>query len=75
MNADGSWFYGEKPMLHWIDNYHTAYNLDCLCLAHEIGGDDIVSDETVRRTFEFWRDHFFMDDGRPKFYMHSSLSH
>lgn len=70
MNADGSWFYGNKPMLHWIDNYHTAYNLDCLCLAHEIGGESIVSKDVVRRTFAFWRDHFFMEDGRPKFYHH-----
>jgi hypothetical protein len=68
MNPDGSWFYGDRPMLHWIDNYHTAYNLDCLGLAREIGGDDIVSEETVRRTFTFWRDHFFLHDGRPKFY-------
>lgn len=68
INADGSWFYGDKPMLHWIDNYHTAYNLDCLRLAREIGGDDIVAEEIVKRTFTFWRDHFFMEDGRPKFY-------
>lgn len=67
-NADGSWFYGDRPILHWIDNYHTAYNLDCLCLAHETGGDEIVAWETVRRTYEFWRDHFFLADGRPKFY-------
>src|SRR5205085_7705644 len=25
-NADGAWYYGEDPMYHWIDNFHTGYN-------------------------------------------------
>lgn len=27
---DGSWWYGEDPKCHWIDNFHTAYVLDSL---------------------------------------------
>ena len=27
---DGSWWYGEEEKFHWIDNFHTAYNLDSL---------------------------------------------
>ncbi len=27
---DGSWYYGEEPKYHWIDNFHTGYNLDAL---------------------------------------------
>jgi rhamnogalacturonyl hydrolase YesR len=23
-NEDGSWFYGEAPKFHWIDNFHTG---------------------------------------------------
>ncbi|MFH2108809.1 MAG: hypothetical protein ABII93_09090 [Chrysiogenia bacterium] len=68
INNDGSWFYGDKPMLHWIDNYHTAYNLDCLSLAHEAGGESMVAKDVLQRTFEFWRDHFIGIDGRPNFY-------
>ena len=26
---DASWYYGEKANLHWVDNFHTAYVLDC----------------------------------------------
>src|ERR1700761_3959652 len=26
---DASWYYGEAANLHWIDNFHTAYVLDC----------------------------------------------
>ena len=29
-NRDGSWFYGEAPKYHWIDSFHTGYNLDSL---------------------------------------------
>ena len=25
--ADGAWWYGEEPEYHWIDNFHTGYNL------------------------------------------------
>ena len=27
---DGSWFYGEAAKYHWIDSFHTGYNLDSL---------------------------------------------
>ena len=27
---NGAWLYGEDPMNHWIDNFHTGYNLDAL---------------------------------------------
>ena len=27
---DGAWRYGEDPKYHWIDNFHTGYNLDSL---------------------------------------------
>ncbi len=27
---DGAWYYGEEEKFHWIDNFHTGYNLDSL---------------------------------------------
>ncbi|MBA7713168.1 hypothetical protein ES703_122168 [subsurface metagenome] len=27
---NGAWYYGEADTYHWIDNWHTAYNLDSL---------------------------------------------
>ena len=27
-NPDGAWYYGEDQKYHWIDNFHTGYNLD-----------------------------------------------
>ena len=36
---DGSWYYGEKANLHWIDNFHTAYVLDCFRHYSQSTGD------------------------------------
>lgn len=67
-NTDGSWYYGDIPMLHWIDNYHTGYNLDCLCTAHEIGGNDFVDKKIITTTYNYWKKNLFEESGRPKFY-------
>lgn len=68
INNDGSWFYGDENMLHWIDNYHTAYNLDSLCKAHEIAGKDLVNPEIIKKTYHYWKSHLFTEDFQPKFY-------
>jgi uncharacterized protein YyaL (SSP411 family) len=68
INNDGSWFYGDENMLHWIDNYHTAYNLDSLCKAYEIAGKDLVDPEIIKKTYHYWKTHLFTEDFKPKFY-------
>jgi rhamnogalacturonyl hydrolase YesR len=65
--ADGSWYYGEKSDYHWIDNFHTGYNLDSLKCYIESTGD-----ETYRRNltagFRYFLENFFEADGLPKYY-------
>lgn len=68
MNSDGSWYYGEGPRYEWIDNFHTAYVLDCLCTAHALLGESVVSADVTERTYRYWRLTFFEDDGRPNYY-------
>lgn len=68
MNVDGSWYYGTLPALHWIDNYHTGYVIDCLCAAQDLAGDRVVSPRVIGATYEFWKRHLFEPTGRPKFY-------
>jgi hypothetical protein len=29
-NKDGSWYYSNLPFHHWIDNFHTGFNLECI---------------------------------------------
>jgi rhamnogalacturonyl hydrolase YesR len=64
---DGAWWYAEEPMYHWIDNFHTGYNLDSL--KHYL---DATGDETWRKNLrdglQFYKDHFFEKDGCPKYY-------
>jgi len=69
--ADGSWFYGEAEHFHWVDNWHTAYNLDCLHLAANALKDDSFA-ETFRRGFDYYVTNFFEPDGRPKYYPHAT---
>jgi hypothetical protein len=68
MNSDGSWYYGEGEKYRWIDNFHTAYNLDCLVAAQDIGGVGTVDQDVIDRTYGYWIHHFFARDGRPKYY-------
>jgi len=66
-NADGAWFYGEAPKYHWIDNFHTGYNLDCLKRYIDSTGDREF-EPNLRRGLQYFKLHFFEADGRPKYY-------
>jgi rhamnogalacturonyl hydrolase YesR len=66
-NPDGSWFYGEAPMYHWMDNFHTGYNLDSLKRFVESTGDTDF-EENLRRGLRYFKLHFFEADGRPRYY-------
>lgn len=64
---DGSWWYAEAPMYHWIDNFHTGYNLDSLKRFIEVTGDDTYR-ENARLGLDFYKSHFFLADGCPRYY-------
>jgi rhamnogalacturonyl hydrolase YesR len=66
-NADGSWYYGEAPKYHWIDNFHTGYNLDSLKRYQDSSGDKSF-DDCIAQGFAFLKSHFFEPSGRPKYY-------
>lgn len=65
--SDGSWYYGEAPKYHWIDNFHTGYNLDSLKCYIE-NTSDKTFEENLSRGFEYYKKTFFENDGRPKYY-------
>jgi hypothetical protein len=67
MREDGSWWYGEDPMFRWIDNFHTAYNLDCLKSYIDSTGDSEFVPQ-LQRGFGFFKRTFFESSGRPKYY-------
>ncbi|MCH2373529.1 MAG: hypothetical protein MK538_05060 [Planctomycetes bacterium] len=64
---DGSWWYGEREDMHWIDNFHTGYNLDSLKIYAE-STDDRDYDDNLKRGFEYFKSNLFEETGRPKYY-------
>jgi rhamnogalacturonyl hydrolase YesR len=66
-DADGAWYYGDAPTYHWIDNFHTGYNLDCLKRYIDSTGDREFEPQLLRG-YQYFRLHFFGADGRPKYY-------
>ena len=64
---DGSWWYAEAPKYHWIDNFHTGYNLDSLKTFIESTGDRTYYDGMLRG-LDFYKRHFFEPDGTPRYY-------
>jgi rhamnogalacturonyl hydrolase YesR len=67
--SNGSWRYAEGPGFEWIDNFHTAYNLDSLKGYIECT-NDTEYDEVLRRGFAYWTNTFFESSGAPKYYDH-----
>jgi rhamnogalacturonyl hydrolase YesR len=64
---DGSWWYGEDPKYHWIDNFHTGYNLENLKFYIDSSEDEDLR-PNLKRGLEFFKRHFFEPSGRPKYY-------
>ena len=64
---DGAWYYGEDPKYHWIDNFHTGYNLDSLKCYVESTNDKSY-ENNLRRGLEYFKNTFFEESGRPKYY-------
>lgn len=64
---NGAWYYGEQENSHWIDNFHTGYNLDSLkCYIDNTG--DKTFEKNLGLGFKFYIEHFFEASGRPKYY-------
>ena len=64
---NGAWYYGEDPKYHWIDNFHTGYNLDGLKCYIDYSGDREF-ENALKRGLDFYKKNFFEQNGRPKYY-------
>ena len=64
---DGAWYYGEAPKNHWIDSFHTGYNLDSLRRYIDATGDESFEPQ-LERGFEYFKNNFFLADGTPKYF-------
>lgn len=80
---DGAWLYGPKLRHAWVDNFHTAFNLDSLyriaAVAESVRGE---ANESIKLGYDYWVKTFFLEDGAPKYFdtqtypidIHSSAS-
>lgn len=64
---NGAWYYGEEVKYHWIDNFHTGYNLDSLKCYIE-NTNDTYFEKQLRNGFDFFKMTFLEDNGRPNYY-------
>jgi len=70
--ADASWYYAEATKFHWVDNFHTAYVLDCFKHYGEATGDSSF-DDNLMNGYKFWKETFFLPDGTPRYYDRKTL--
>jgi hypothetical protein len=68
---DGSWWYGEEPKYHWIDNFHTGYNLDAIKRYNDSTGEDAYR-RHFRAGLRYFKEVFFTPDGAPRYYHNST---
>lgn len=65
--GDGSWWYAEEPKYHWIDNFHTGYNLDSLDeYQRATGSGEFVAH--MKKGLNYYKANFFEPTGRPRYY-------
>lgn len=64
---NGAWWYGEDPKYHWIDNFHTGYNLDGLKCYIQYS-EDKKYEKNLKLGLQFYMKVFFEKNGRPKYY-------
>ena len=64
---DGSWPYGERADLEWVDGFHTGYVLDALRTCADAGVDE-RAEGAWRRGLAFYRERLFGADGTPKYF-------
>jgi hypothetical protein len=64
---NGAWWYGVLPKHHWVDSFHTGYNLESIDWYQRCSGDRDF-DQSLKKGYKFWIDTFFGEDGTPRYY-------
>ncbi len=64
---DGSWIYGLLPVQSWKDSFHTGFNLDAI-ETYQQNTQDYSFQKHIKKGTEYYLEHFFEDNGMPKYY-------
>lgn len=64
---DGAWAYGTKPYHRWVDNFHTAFNIESLInIRNNLNLSDL--NEQIEKVVGYYLQNLFTQDGLPKYY-------
>jgi hypothetical protein len=64
---NGAWNYGVSPKWHWVDSFHTAYDLESLdCYVRHSGAEHYA--KSLKLGYDFFVNTFFGEDGTPRYY-------
>ena len=64
---NGAWYYGSHPRWHWVDSFHTGYNLEAID-HYTRGSGDPQFKSSLEKGYKFFVDTFFGPDGTPRYY-------
>ena len=67
INEDGSWAYGTKPFHRWVDNFHTAFNIESLIDIQNIVNIPSLN-KTIEKVMQYYLTNLFTEKGLPKYY-------
>lgn len=65
-HEDGSWYYAEPEVQHWIDSFHTGFNIQAI--RYFIQEGFIEYEAAFEKGIEFYANNFFLEDGTHKYY-------
>ncbi len=65
--SDGSWWYGEGSLDHWIDNFHTGFVLTSLNAMLQWFPSSGIK-ESALRGYHYWKENFILPSGVPRYY-------
>ena len=64
---DGAWYYGEIKLMHWVDSFHTGFNLQALQYFIQ-EGYAFLCRKSYDLGLRYYMDNFFLPDGTAKYY-------
>ncbi len=67
INEKGAWAYGTKPFHRWVDNFHTAFNIESLLnIRDNLNWPEL--NETIEKVVHYYFENLFTEGGLPKYY-------
>lgn len=67
IDENGTWAYGTKPFHRWVDNFHTAFNIESLInIRNNLDWPEL--NETIEKVTDYYFENLFTKEGLPKYY-------